>query len=84
MQHAFKTPTLRNVNRRAPYMHNGSESTLEQVIDFYAQGGRLQRPSLSSEIRPLPLTADDKNDLIAFLHTLTSDDKPRAVPTLPR
>lgn len=84
MQHAFKTPTLRNVNRRAPYMHNGSESTLEQVIDFYAQGGRLQRPSLSSEIRPLPLTADDQNDLIAFLHTLTSDDKPLVMPTLPR
>ena len=84
MQHAFKTPTLRNVNRRAPYMHNGSESTLEQVIDFYVQGGRQQRPSLSADIRPLSLTSQDKQDLVAFLQTLTSEDKPLVVPTLPR
>ena len=84
MQHAFKTPTLRNVTLRAPYLHNGSESSLAEVIDFYDAGGRAQRPSLAPEIHPLHLTAADKADLIEFLRTLTSVEKPATVPTLPR
>lgn len=84
MQHAFKTPTLRNAALRAPYLHNGSELTLAAVIDFYDAGGKAQRPSLAPEVRPLHLTADEKADLLEFMRTLTSDDKPVSVPPLPR
>jgi cytochrome c peroxidase len=84
MQHAFKTPTLRNVAIRAPYMHDGSEATLDDVIELYDRGGRQRRPSLSREIRPLGLSERDKHDLIAFLQTLTSVDAPVTVPVLPR
>jgi cytochrome c peroxidase len=72
MQHAFKTPTLRNVAGRAPNMHDGSVATLEDVIELYDSGGRAKRPSLSPEIKPLHLTSQNKEDLIAFLHALTS------------
>lgn len=83
-QFAFKTPTLRNIDRRAPYMHDGSETTLEAIIDFYNVGGKAKRPSLSAEIKPLNLTAAEKRELIAFLKTLTSTDKPVEIPVLPR
>jgi cytochrome c peroxidase len=84
MQYAFKTPTLRNVDRRSPYMHDGSVETLEDVINQYSNGGGVKRPSLSEEIKPLLLSAGEKRDLIAFLKTLTSVDRPAEVPTLPR
>ena len=84
MQFAFKTPTLRNVDRRAPYMHEGNEQTLADVIDFYDRGGDARRKSLSPEIVPLHLTAQEKKDLLAFLSTLTSVDKPVEYPILPR
>jgi cytochrome c peroxidase len=84
MQFAFKTPTLRNVDRRAPYMHEGNEQTLGEVIDFYDRGGDARRKSLSPEMVPLHLTAQEKTDLLAFLSTLTSVDKPVEFPTLPR
>jgi cytochrome c peroxidase len=71
LQHAFKTPTLRDVARRAPYMHDGSLPTLEAVIDHYNMGG-IARPSRSELIGPLGLTEGEKADLIAFLQTLTS------------
>jgi len=84
MQHAFKTPTLRNATLRGPFMHNGSEPSLDAVLDFYDAGGKAQRPSLAPEIRALHLTAEERADLIEFLGTLTSSDKPAAVPALPR
>lgn len=84
VQYAFKTPTLRNVDQRAPYMHDGSEATLAAVIDLYDRGGRAKRPSLAQEIKPLGLTTTEKRALVAFLRTLTSRDEPVTVPTLPR
>ena len=84
MQHAFKTPTLRNVTLRAPYMHDGSEQSLSAVVDFYDEGGKAQRASLAPEIHSLHLTAGERSDLLAFLQTLTSIDKSTAVPALPR
>jgi cytochrome c peroxidase len=84
LQYAFKTPTLRNIDRRAPYMHDGSEKTLEDVIELYNLGGRVKRPSLSREIKPLNLSAQEKSDLVEFLKTLTSEDKPITIPVLPR
>jgi cytochrome c peroxidase len=81
---AFKTPTLRNVALRAPYLHDGSVATLEDVIDLYDVGGVAKRRSLSPEIKPLGLTTGEKKDLVAFLRTLTSDAANAHVPTLPR
>lgn len=83
MQYAFKTPGLRDIERRAPYMHDGSLATLEKVIAHYDSGG-IQRPSLSSEMKPLNLTADEKAALLAFMQTLTGPLKPVVLPVLPR
>jgi cytochrome c peroxidase len=83
MQHAFKTPSLREISRRSPYMHDGSIATLEGVVDHYNYGG-VDRPSRSDLMKPLGLTAQEKADLVAFLKTLTSDLSPTAVPVLPR
>ena len=69
-RYAFKTPTLRNVAMTAPYMHDGSVSTLRQVIDLYNAGGGAQRPK-SPLLRRLDLTEREKSDLEAFLESLT-------------
>jgi cytochrome c peroxidase len=69
---AFKTPTLREIARTAPYMHDGSLRRLEDVIDFYERGGQ-PNPHLDAEIRPLKLTPDEKRSLVAFLRTLSGD-----------
>lgn len=81
-KHSFKTPGLRNIVQRAPYMHNGSLATLSDVIDHYAEGF-AQRPSLSDDIKPFELSAGEKEDLIAFLESLSSDDDPVELPVLP-
>jgi cytochrome c peroxidase len=83
LQYAFKVPTLRDVARRAPYMHDGSVATLDAVLDLYDRGG-IDRPSRSDEIRPLNLSKDEKADLIAFLRTLDGAAAPYPLPTLPR
>jgi cytochrome c peroxidase len=67
---AFKTPTLREVARTAPYMHDGSLATLEEVIEFYDRGGH-PNPHLDPEIRPLRLLPEEKGALVAFLRTLS-------------
>jgi len=67
---AFRTPTLRNVARTGPYMHDGSEKTLKEVVDFYVGGGN-SNPQLDSQIKPLHLTAQEKDDLVEFLKSLT-------------
>lgn len=66
----FKTPTLRNVTLTAPYMHDGSLATLEDVIAFYDRGGS-PNPNLDKEIKPLKLTNQEKADLLEFLKSLT-------------
>jgi cytochrome c peroxidase len=65
----FKTPTLREVTRTAPYMHDGSLGTLEAVIAYYDRGGN-RNPALDPELRPLHLSAAEKQDLAAFLRCL--------------
>jgi len=67
---AFKTPTLRDVVRTAPYMHDGSLATLEDVIEFYDRGGNAN-PFLDEELRSLHLTKDEKAALMAFLQALS-------------
>jgi cytochrome c peroxidase len=83
MQHAFKTPGLREITRRSPYMHDGSMLTLEQVVDHYDTGG-VKRPSRSDLMKPLGLSSQEKSDLVAFLKTLTSNPDPTTVPVIPR
>lgn len=83
MQHAFKTMGLRNIARRAPYMHNGSLPTLMDVVNHYDHGF-VKRDSLDDLISPLNLTDAEKNDLVEFLKTLTSEDNPVSIPMMPK
>lgn len=80
---SFKTPTLRNILDRYPYMHNGSEATIEDVIELYDMGGRVKRPTLSNEISALKLSDAEKKQLKAFLSTLHSVEI-KSIHTLPR
>lgn len=64
---AFRTPALRQVQDTAPYFHDGSARTLEEVVEFYDQGGRHPAPNLAPEMVPLGLTAQERADLVAFL-----------------
>lgn len=69
---AFKVPTLRQVSQTAPYMHDGSLKTLEEVIDYYDKGGIPNR-NLHSLMQPLHLSDQDKKDLVAFLKSLDGE-----------
>ncbi len=69
----YKTPSLRNIDLTAPYMHNGSLSSLMDVIEFYDQGG-VENLLLDKRIRPLGLTDESKQDLVNFLKTLTGSN----------
>ncbi len=82
-QFTFKTPTLRNVVERAPYMHDGSVTTLDAVIDLYDKGPEVKRESISPDFLKLNLTVAEKRDLMAFLHTLSSLDPAVEFPRLP-
>jgi cytochrome c peroxidase len=79
---AFKTPTLRNVALTAPYLHDGSETTLMAVIDYYDRGG-ISNPDLDPLILPLHLTNGEKQDLVEFLQSLTGTVPEIAPPALP-
>ena len=81
----FKPPSLRNIALTAPYMHDGSIETLEEVIDHYARGGRLiesgpyagdgsQNPNKSAFLKGFSISDQEKQDLIAFLRALTDED----------
>ncbi|HYE45640.1 MAG TPA: cytochrome c peroxidase [Caulobacter sp.] len=82
LERAFKTPTLRNIAERGPYMHDGSLASLEAVVDHY-DNGFVRRPSLSASIKPLNLSKDERADLVAFMRTLSSQDPPVVLPNLP-
>lgn len=69
---AFKTPTLRNIELTAPYMHDGTQATLEVVVDWYDKGGH-PNPQLSDKVKKLGLSAQEKADLVAFMKALTGD-----------
>ncbi|MCK5831439.1 MAG: c-type cytochrome [Methylococcales bacterium] len=67
----FKTPTLRNISLTAPYMHDGSMDTLEEIVEYYDKGGNQNR-FIDPAIFPLHLTKQEKIDLVAFMKSLTS------------
>ena len=79
---AFKTPGLRNIGQRAPYMHDGRFKTLEEVIEHYASD-LVMRESRSPQLISIQLTSQEVADIKAFLLTLTGDDKPVTLPILP-
>lgn len=81
---AFKVPTLRNIAKTAPYMHNGVFKTLEEVLTFYAEGGGLGHgyhpDNIDDKIRKFDLSASEKADLVAFLNALTDESLLPAIP----
>jgi cytochrome c peroxidase len=79
---AFKTPTIRNVALSAPYMHDGSVATLEEVVEWYDKGGH-PNPNLSAKMRPLKLSAEEKADLVAFMKACTGPTPTVEVSRLP-
>src|SRR3954463_3239966 len=78
---AFKTPTLRDIDRHPPYMHDGSRRTLRDVVLFYAQGG-VRNPQLDTQIRPLHLSAGDIDALVDFLLALNGEGFMDRAPTV--
>jgi cytochrome c peroxidase len=77
-QREFKTPTLRNVARTAPYMHEGQLATLADVVEFYSTlaGATAVSPGGERTVQPLHLDEREKADLVAFLETLTDEGLP--------
>jgi cytochrome c peroxidase len=82
MQYAFKTPTLRSIARRPPFMHNGEASTLEEVVRHYEKGG-VDRPSRSPLIKPFTLTDQERTDLVNFMISLNGENEGILPPALP-
>ena len=70
---AFKTPSLRDVSKHAPYMHDGSLRTLPEVVAFYDRGGH-PHPGIDPRIRALHLSQIERDSLVAFLNSLTGDN----------
>lgn len=70
-RHQFKTPSLRGVAETAPFMHDGSVKTLEDVVEFYSQGGASKDPGLDPQLRPLHLTPTEKANLVEYLKALS-------------
>ena len=79
---AFKTPGLRDITQSSPYMHNGVESTLEDVISFYNRGGDFKE-NLSPFITPLGLSKQEEKDLVEFLKALDGEPILVTFPILP-
>lgn len=83
-KYAFKVPTLRNVVLNPPYMHNGKFKTLEEVLDFYAAGGGpgvgFKEPRVDDKIHAYKITAEEKQDLIAFMHALVDESNAPQLP----
>jgi len=80
---AFKTPSLRNIALTAPYTHDGAFETLDEVVEFYNQGGGSV-PNKSPKLLKLHLTKQEKSDLVAFLKTLTGTQPVVSTPQLPQ
>jgi cytochrome c peroxidase len=82
MKGAFKTPTLREVARTAPFFHDGSANTLMDVVEFYNKGGEVTS-NLSPNMKPLGLSKAEKESLVAFMQALSSPYLKVSVPELP-
>ena len=83
LQNAFKTPGLRDIVQRAPYMHDGSLSTLREVVEHY-NSGAVDRKTVSADVNNLGLTEKEVTAVVAFLETLTGKNEPVIIPVLPQ
>ncbi len=83
MKGAFKTPTMRDIALTAPYFHDGSATTLMDVVEHYNRGGD-DKSNLSMDIRPLNLTSAEKADLVAFMMALNGRPSAISIPALPQ
>lgn len=83
MKGAFKTPTVREAAATAPYFHDGSASTLEEVVEHYVAGGEV-KTNLSPDMKPLKLSSEEKSALVAFMKALSSPARPVELPVLPQ
>ena len=79
---AFKTPTVRDAAKTAPYMHDGGLRTLEEVVEHYNKGG-IKNPTLDKDIKTLNLSAQEVKDVVEFMKALTGERVKVALPTLP-
>ena len=79
---AFKTPSIRNITQNGPYMHDGSQKTLEEVVEWYDKGGH-PNPTLSNKIQKLNLSPEEKADLVEFMKALTGTFPAVAMDKLP-
>lgn len=79
---AFKTPTVREAVNSAPYFHDGSSRTLEELVDFYAKGG-VVKTNLSASMKELQLSAEEKRQLVLFMQALSTPRQPFTLPVLP-
>lgn len=82
MKGAFKTPTLRDITLTAPYFHDGSAMTLEDVVEHYVKGG-VVTTNLSPNMKKLSLSQKEQQDLVVFLESLTSPQEPFLLPLIP-
>src|SRR5262249_48677872 len=73
---AFKTPSLRDVELTAPYFHDGSARTLDEVVEFYVKGGN-DNTNRDWQLEPVRLSQQERADLVEFLKSLTSDGMKR-------
>jgi cytochrome c peroxidase len=82
MMGAFKTPTIRSITETAPYFHDGRAATLDDAVDFMIKGG-FKNPNLDPKLKPKKLTPKERTQLLAFLKSLTPEQKPFDRPQLP-
>ncbi len=74
-RHKFKTPSLRDVDLTAPYMHDGSVKTLKEAVEFYNKGGAPDDPGIDKKLKPLKLTDDEVEFLVEFLKAMTGEKR---------
>ena len=82
MKGAFKTPTIRDITLSAPYFHDGSAETLMEVVEHYAIGG-VVKENRSPNMKTLNLSQQEKEDIVAFMESLTTPPKAFVLPILP-
>jgi len=82
MQGAFKTPTLRSITETAPYFHDGRAKTLDDAVDLMLKGG-IKNPHLDEKLKPKMISRQERSQLMAFLKSLTPEQKPFEKPQVP-
>ena len=84
MMGAFKTPTLRSITESGPYFHDGRSETLEDAVDLLLRGGiRAKNPTIDAKLKPKKLAGKERDQLLAFLKSLTPESKPFEKPQIP-